>query len=430
MKVLRYVVLLTTATLLSTALFSAALAQTTVTFWQFSTRDADIEAWNNAVAEFEAQNPDISVEMEIVPWAEQQQRLVSALTTGGLPDVSMLGNNVVAQFQAIGALAPLDEYFAAYSQEHGYEVTEDIWPGDQSYYQLGGQWWASPVAVETRALYYRTDLFEEAGLDPENPPQTWDELVAAAEQLKSVMPEGAYPIALPMSIDYLTVQNFMSWYLSYGASMLNEEGGCGLDTPEFKTALEKYTNVYKAGLTHPDAATMPGGEVRRGFQDGNYAMIIDGPWVWADLQREQLEFADSVEVALVPEGPEGRFGFLGGWPLVLWDASEVRDAAAKWIMFATRPEGALKELTVTAGLIPGSRSLAQEGSWNEYPSAVFVEQLQDAAPYQYPAEAIPQMGQLEVDAFQNAIQSVALEQASVDEATQALCERINDVLSR
>ena len=170
--------------LITATLLSAALAQTTVTFWQFSTREADIEAWENAITEFEEQNPDINVEMEIVPWAEQQQRLVSALTTGGLPDVSMLGNNVVAQFQTIGALAPLDEYFAEYGEEHGYDVAGDVWPGDQGYYQLGGQWWASPVAVETRALYYRTDLFEEADLDPENPPQTWDELVAAAERLR------------------------------------------------------------------------------------------------------------------------------------------------------------------------------------------------------------------------------------------------------
>lgn len=425
MKVFRLVILLATATFISTA-----LAQTTVVFWQFSTREAYIEAWNNAIAEFEAQNPDIKIEMEIVPWAEQQQRIVSALTTGGLPDVSFLGNNVVAQFQAISALAPLDEYFADYSQEYGYDVAEDVWPGDRGYYELGGHWWASPLAVETRSLYYRTDLFEQAGLDPENPPQTWDDLIAAAEQLREIMPDGAYPIALPMSIDYLTVQNFMSWYLSYGARMLNDEGTCGLDTPEFRTALERYTGVYKAGLTHPDAATMPGNEFRRGFLDGNYAMIIDQPGIWSDLQREQPSFVDDVKIALVPEGPEGRFGFLGGWPLVLWNTSEVKDAAAKWIMFATRPEGALKELSITSGMIPGSISLAQESPWNKYPYTVFVEQLQDAAPYQYPDEAIAQMGQLEVDAFQSAIQSVALDQSTVEEATQALCQRINDVLSR
>src|SRR4029079_2860171 len=138
----------------------AALAADTVVFWQFSTRDADVAAWNEAIASFEKANPDIKVDMEIVPWAEQQQRLVTALTTGGLPDVSMLGNNVVAQFVAAGALAPLDDYFAACGTEPGSAVAADVWPGDKGYYSLDGKWWASPVIVETRALYYRKDLME------------------------------------------------------------------------------------------------------------------------------------------------------------------------------------------------------------------------------------------------------------------------------
>ena len=110
--------------LAATLACGGAVAQdrTQVVFWQFSTRDAYVEAWNNAIAAFEARNPDIDVVMEIVPWSEQQQRLVSALAAGGLPDVSMLGNNVVAQFQAIGALAPLDAYFEAFSA--GHQVTQ------------------------------------------------------------------------------------------------------------------------------------------------------------------------------------------------------------------------------------------------------------------------------------------------------------------
>lgn len=414
----------------SLMLVSLVFAQTTVVFWQFSTREAYINAWKEAIAEFEAENPDIRVEMEIVPWAEQQQRLVSALATGGLPDVSFLGNNVVAQFQAIGALAPLDEYFAAYSAEVGYDITEDVWPGDRGYYQLAGQWWASPLAVETRSLYYRKDLFEQAGLDPENPPETWEELIDAAQTLQEVMPQGSFPIAFPMGISYLTLQNFMSVYLSYGARLLNEQGTCGLDSSQFREALTLYTNAYKDGLTHPDATTMPGDEMRRGFLDGRYAMIIDQPGIWADLQKEQADFADDVAVALVPEGPEGRFGFLGGWPLVLWNASQNKDAAARWILYATRPEGALRELSINSGMIPGSASLAQEAPWDDYPFTVFVEQLKFSAPYQYPNEAIPQMGQLEVDTIQTTIQSVALGLSDVDQATVELCQRIDAVLGR
>jgi multiple sugar transport system substrate-binding protein len=413
---------------LGVSLGHGAFAQETVTFWQFSTRDADIAAWNEAIATFEAANPDVDVEMEIVPWAEQQQRLVTALTTGGLPDVSMLGNNVVAQFQAIGALAPLDEYFAAYGEEHGYDVAADAWPGDKGYYNLDGQWWASPVIVETRALYYRTDLMEQAGLDPDSPPQTWDELIDAAAKITEAT--GTYGWAAPMSLDYFTIHNFMSTYLSHGARMLNDEGQCGFDTPEFRQALETFTGAYARGVTHPDAPSMPGNTFRRSFLDGNFAMIIDSPNIWKDIQNEQPEWADKVRIAMVPEGPEGRAGFLGGWPLILWDQSDVKDAAAKWIMFATRPEGALRQITEVSGAIPGSIKLAAEAPWNEEPYALFVEQLQDARPYQYPDEAIAQMGQLEVDTIQKAIQAVALGQATIDEATTQLCADIDAVLSR
>jgi multiple sugar transport system substrate-binding protein len=160
-----------------------AQGATTVTFWQFSTNDFEIQAYNDAIAAFSEENPDIIVNMEIVPWAEQQQKLVTGLTTGALPDVSMLGNNVVAQFQALGALEPLTAYFDAWSEEIGRDITEDIWPGDELYYKLDDEWWGSPVAEETRSLYYRKDLFAAAGI--EAPPTTWEETREVAKTLTS-----------------------------------------------------------------------------------------------------------------------------------------------------------------------------------------------------------------------------------------------------
>ncbi|HEV7293409.1 MAG TPA: sugar ABC transporter substrate-binding protein [Devosia sp.] len=419
--------------MLVAGLLSAAFAipahAGTVTFWQFSTTPSYIDAWEKTIAAFEAENPDIDVVMEIVPWAEQQQRLVTALTTGGLPDVSMLGNNVVAQFQAAGALAPLDEYFDSYDEANGTDVRSDVWPGDQGYYYLDEQWWASPVSVETRALYYRKDLFEAAGLDPENPPDTWEELRETAATLTEAAADGTYGIGLSTSLDYFTVHNFMSAYLGYGARMLNEDGTCGFDTPEFKEALTVYTGIAEDGSTHPDAASMDGNTFRRGFLDGRYAMILSDPTLYRDLELEGAEFIDHVGIATVPAGPDSRAGFLGGWPLVLWEASDNKDEAAQWIMFATHSDG-LRQLATDAGFIPGSISLAQTAPWDTGRYPLFVEQLQNARPYQYPSEAIPQMGQLEVDTIQTAVQAVALGQKSIDEAAADLCSTIDEVLAR
>lgn len=417
------------ATAFASILFANPSMAQTVTFWQFSANPNDIAAWEGVIEAFEAENEGISVRMEIVPWSEQQQRLVTALTTGGLPDVSMLGNNVVAQFQAAGALAPLDEHFAAYDVEHGTDVAADIWPGDQGYYNLEGQWWASPVSVETRALYYRKDLFADAGLDPDNPPQTWEELRETARALTENTPDGTYGIGLSTSLDYFTLHNFMSAYLGYGARMLDEDGTCGFDSPEFREAMEVYVGISQDGSTHPDAASMDGDTFLRGFRDGRYAMILTHPAMYRDLQVEQPDWIDSVDITMVPAGPENRSGFLGGWPLVMWEASQNKEAAGKFIMFATQGE-AFRELAIAGGFIPGNMSLAQSSPWDEYPFPVFVEQLQEARAYQYPSEAIPQMGQLEVNTIQTAIQAVALGQKDIDTAVVDLCSDIDAVLSR
>jgi ABC-type glycerol-3-phosphate transport system substrate-binding protein len=90
----------------------------------------------------------------------------------------------------------------------------------------------------------------------------------------------------------------------------------------------------------------------------------------------------------------------------------------------------LRQISEVSGAIPGSIKLAAEAPWNAPPYALFVEQLQEARPYQYPDQAIPQMGQLEVDTIQKAIQAVALGQATVDQATTQLCTDINAVLAR
>jgi multiple sugar transport system substrate-binding protein len=74
--------------------------------------------------------------------------------------------------------------------------------------------------------------------------------------------------------------------------------------------------------------------------------------------------------------------------------------------------------------------VAKGPPWNSAPYALFVDQLKEARPYQYPSEAIAQMGQLEVDTIQKAAQAVALGQQSVDQATAQLCATIDEVLAR
>lgn len=400
--------------------------QTTVTFWQFSTEQFVIDAWTAAIAKFEKATPDVKINMELVPWADQHQKLVTGLTGGNLPDVSMLGNNVVAEFQALDALMPLTKYFQQWSKEAGRDIAEDIWPGDKLYYNLKNEWWASPVAEETRCLFYRKDLFQQAGIA--EPPKTFDEARDAAKKLTQ---GDVYGWGVPGGIQYATIQTFMSVYLGYGAKFLKDPKTCGFDSPEFRDALTFYSNLYTTDkVTPPDTPTYGNQELEEQFQNGKLAMFVDGPWFWTALTEAKVSFLDQVGIATIPAGPKGQFGFLGGWPLVMWKTAKNPDAAWKWMKFATDPEGYLGTLAKASGNLPGKKSIAAQAPWNEPPQDVFLKQMDFAYPYQYPDPEIPQMGTLEVDAVQTAVQSVMLGQASVDDATTALCDRINEVLNR
>jgi ABC-type glycerol-3-phosphate transport system substrate-binding protein len=276
-------------------------------------------------------------------------------------------------------------------------------------------------------VYYNKDLFQQAGLDPNTPPATWDEMEKDAKALKSVV---SVPWSAPMSKQYVTVQTFMSVYLSYGASLFDSKGKCGLDTPEFKDALTWYTGIAKQGLTSPDAVNATSDDIANLFSNGKAGMLIDGPSRYNAIKQANPDLFKNVGVAAIPAGPKGQFGFLGGWPLVMWNTSKVKDAAAKWIHYATSPDGALSQIAQTSGILPGRKSLASKAPWTDAPYDQFAKQLSKAYAYQYPAGPSPKMGEIETASIQTAVQQVASGALSVNDATKALCTDINGILAK
>jgi ABC-type glycerol-3-phosphate transport system substrate-binding protein len=85
---------------------ASASSKQVVTFWEFQTDTPSINAFKASISSFEASHPGITVQMSIVPWSEQAQKLTTGLATGALPDVSMLGNDIVAEFVAEHELLP------------------------------------------------------------------------------------------------------------------------------------------------------------------------------------------------------------------------------------------------------------------------------------------------------------------------------------
>ncbi len=412
-------------TLLDTPKTEAArsAARATVTFWEFNTDTPSLTIWHKLISAFEAKNPDVNVNMVIVPWGEQAQKLTTAISTGAAPDVSMMGNDIVAEYAAIDALAPMDSYFQAWSKEVGKDITQDIYPGDHAYYQYNGHWYASPLCEETRLIYMRTSMLKAAGIDPTKPPQTCQDMLQLGMKLNK---KGVYGWGIPGGINYFTVQTFMTFYLAWGAQYINAKGLCGFDSPEFRAALQFYTDIYlKYKLTPPDTPIYDNSKLEPLFEAGKIAMMIDGPWLLNGITDPKLK-AD-ITLAQLPRGPKMRAAFLGGWPLVMWAQSKNKDATFRFIRYITDPAQGLSPFCQGAGQLPGRKSVSVQAPWNAMPTSIFINQLNFAYPYQYPHQEIPQMGALETDAVQTPVQNVMLGKATVDQATKALVAHINSV---
>lgn len=394
---------------------SAKSSKQTVTFWEFNTDAPTVNAFKASIKGFEASHPNISVQMAIVPWSEQSQKLTTAIAAGGLPDVSMLGNDVVAQFVAEHELLPVQLTNLA-----------NVTAGDKLYYHLGGSWWGVPMVDETRAVVYNKTIFSAAGIT--SPPATWAQMRADAQAIKSRTGKIGWVLEEAKN-DYNTIQDFMSVYLGYGARYLNPDGSCGFNTPQFKQALTYYTSIFKDGLDSPDATVDTQPQLEALFTAGKAGMIVDTPAFYYELKATNPALFSHLGVAPIPAGPAGRFGFLGGWPLVVWKAaatSGVQQAATEFAEYVGSSGGGDTALAKATGLVPANVSAARQAPWTSGGLSVFAQQVAtDAYPYQYPMPEIPQMGQLETDTVQTAVQSVAVGTASVSAATATLCSAIN-----
>ena len=97
-------------------------------------------------------------------------------------------------------------------------------------------------------------------------------------------------------------------------------------------------------------------------------------------------------LAQLPRGPKAHAAFLGGWPLVMWAQSKVKDATFRFIKYVTDPAQAMSDFCYGAGQLPGRKSLADKAPWTAMPNKIFIDQLNFAYPYQYPYRENPPNG--------------------------------------
>jgi multiple sugar transport system substrate-binding protein len=224
-------------------------------------------------------------------------------------------------------------------------------------------------ATSTKALFYRTDLFEAAGLAP---PTNWTEQLAAALVLND--PPRMHGIGLPGAREYETDDNLFFYFWSAGGQFFDESGKCALNSEAGVKALRFYCDlVNRHHVTQPEVTTWTRKQTRRLFQDGKLAMFATGPWGIQQLRKDAPDIPFGV--VPLPKDKELVTQIITDH-LVLSRHSTRKEEAARFIQFAY--EDARRLDFVKLGLVPEKKAVAVDDYFQNDPHwKVFV----DVIPY-------------------------------------------------
>ncbi len=317
----------------------------------------------------------IVVEATPIPWNEHEKKILTAVLSGDPPDVVSQFVPVVKWASRL-ALTPLDPYIRASRLD-----TTEFFPALWSEMRWEGHVYALPVNSTSYALFYNKALFRAAGLAPERPPQTWEEVADAAQRLTERGPNGRVGQAgfVP---DYgnLPTTSLMAW--QQGAEFLSPDGTTvTLDSPATEQALQWIADYYQSyGVDDLKAFTAGLGSAdQHGFLSGRLAMAI------LDLSYlEQIaRYSPNLDygVAPIPTFP-GRptASSAGSWWLAIPRGAKHPAAAWAFMRFAVERQTQLDEAAATdEDLFPANRLAAYDSSFLSSPALeVFARQMEVA----------------------------------------------------
>lgn len=338
---------------LSGALLAAGCGfnQTVTLRWTVGGDPGSIAAFRTLADRFEAQHPEIRVQIEaLAPQTDFQHRYYSAtLGSADSAGVDVLGGDVIwtAEFAERGWIRSLDAHFPESERE------KFLAPPMESV-TWREQTWGVPFFTDLGVLFYRQDLLAKYGFQP---PQTFLELkeqaerIAAAEGISGYLWQGAPSEGL--------ICNVMEAVRGAGGRVLGEDGEVQLTDPETVAAM-RWLAELPGTISPPQVRSAWEETGRIAFVNGESVFLRNWPYVWAIAQGPGSAIKGKVGVAPIPSF-EGHASSptLGGWNLMMASGSRHPREAWKLISFLTRPESQTF-MALESGRLPTRHAVYQD----------------------------------------------------------------------
>lgn len=376
---------------LAAAIASASQAQAQTEITVATVNNNDMVIMQSLTDQFEQANPDIKLDWVVLEENVLRQRLTTDIATeGGQFDVMTIGTYEVPIWAERGWLAAFDNLPEGYDEE-------DLLKSVRNGLSHDGTLHALPFYGESSMLYYRTDLFDEHGIDmPEQP--SWEEIRDWAAEIHDPDNE-TFGICLRGKPGWGENMAFVSTLVNtFGGRWFDEDWNPELDSPEWQEAISFYVDLL--GNYGPPGASSNGfNENQALFSSGKCAMWVDATSAAGRIfNPDESSVADQLGFSQAPvaETPKGSH-WLWSWALAIPASSEKQEAARTFVEWATSKEyiELVGETEGWTSVPPGTRTSTYEDERyiEAAPFADFVlEAMQGADPTDSTLKPSPYIG--------------------------------------
>ncbi|MEG1640938.1 MAG: sugar ABC transporter substrate-binding protein [Ruthenibacterium sp.] len=329
----------------------------TLTMWHSFTQEDRGAAIQSMADEFTKLHPNVTINLEVFPWATFDTKWKTGLSAGELPDISTVLPEGVMMMSQSDCLEPLDDMIAEMGNPFVEKPLEAL--------SFNGKTLAVPFYAHARVLWYRTDVLEKNNIEP---PKTLDELLAAAQKITKT--GEMYGMAVPMKKTdfYATIYTYIV-SKGLGGHMLNKDGKADLTSPEMLQAIQYLVDMYKTAS--PEGSISYGDpETNDSFIQGKAAFYFESGFAINRVIQGNPAIKDNF-AALVPPSKDGT---TPGWfadyiSLAVWKNAKNPENAAmakEFVKFMYNEENYVKFLhLVPGGMLPSIKSVADSDAfWN------------------------------------------------------------------
>jgi multiple sugar transport system substrate-binding protein len=391
-----------------------------LTLWHQEQPPNRVQQFQKVIDAFNKSQDQFQVRQQVQNWEDAYQKTTSAIQAGSQPDLQFTIPDFTVAIKQTGAVQPVADIVEEINSSHPF-LENAIQP-----YRYEGDTWAVPLFGMIQMLWYRKDMFEAAGLDPESPPKDWDELSEYSEKLTS---GDKYGIGITSSKHLYTDQEFYTFMITNGGKELfAEDGSVTFDTPNNVDTLAFYNDLSR--FSPPGSNSWTWAEPQAAFNNGTLAMAIEKGQFLGPFEEESGRPASDLGVAPVPWPPDGERGsiYYSNGAMLLTDEEEKKEAAKEFLKFVLEPKNYADLLLGEPGLFLPVTQDGASPAWKDsevlskYPEAVnlMVEQSKYGYLFGFTRDKIPQgIGQISAENLLSQVVQKAIVEGDSPEAAVA-----------